>query len=43
MKAAALAQIHIGLGLYLFTFSVVFTQLASHWLSRHLERRGPSA
>jgi paraquat-inducible protein A len=36
MKAAGLAQISIGLGLYLFTFSVVFTQLASMWLSRQL-------
>jgi paraquat-inducible protein A len=43
MKAAALAQIHIGLGLYLFTFSVIFTQLASHWLSHHLADRRPSA
>lgn len=42
MKAAALAQIHIGLGLYLFTFSVIFTQLASHWLSHHLADRRPS-
>lgn len=40
MKSAGLAQISIGLGLYLFTFSVVFTQLASMWLSRQLAAGG---
>ena len=38
MKSAAVAELHIGLGLYLFTFSVIVTQLASllvaQWLSR---------
>ncbi len=38
MKAAGLAKIQIGLGLYLFTFSVVATQLASAWIDR-LSRR----
>lgn len=38
MKSAAVAEIHIGSGLYLFTFSVVATQLASAWIDRHLER-----
>lgn len=37
MKAAGLAHIRIGFGLYLFTFSVVFTQFASMWISRHLD------
>jgi paraquat-inducible protein A len=36
MKSAAVAEIHIGAGLYLFTFSVVTTQLASAWLDRLL-------
>ena len=36
MKSAAVAEIHIGSGLYLFTFSVVATQLASAWIDRHL-------
>lgn len=39
MKSAAVAEIHIGLGLYLFTFSVVATQLASAWIDRLLERQ----
>jgi paraquat-inducible protein A len=38
MKAAGLARIEIGLGLYLFTFSVVATQLASAWIDRLLRR-----
>lgn len=38
MKSAAVAEIHIGSGLYLFTFSVVATQLASAWIDRHLGR-----
>jgi paraquat-inducible protein A len=36
MKSAAVAEIHIGSGLYLFTFSVVATQFASAWVARHL-------
>lgn len=36
MKSAAVAEIHLGSGLYLFTFSVVATQLASAWVARHL-------
>lgn len=38
MKAAGLAKIQIGAGLYLFTFSVVVAQLASGWIDRHLPR-----
>lgn len=38
MKAAGLAKIQVGLGLYLFTFSVVATQLASSWIDRQLRR-----
>lgn len=36
MKSAAVAEIHIGAGLYLFTFSVIATQFASAWVARHL-------
>jgi paraquat-inducible protein A len=36
MKSAAVAEIHIGSGLYLFTFSVIATQFASAWVARHL-------
>lgn len=36
IKAAGLARIQIGLGLYSFTFSVIVTQLASARLSQHL-------
>jgi paraquat-inducible protein A len=39
MKSAAVAEIHIGLGLYLFTFSVIATQFASAWVARHLGPR----
>ncbi len=39
MKSAAVAEIHIGLGLYLFTFSVIATQVASAWVARRLGRR----
>lgn len=39
MKSAAVAEIHIGFGLYLFTFSVIATQFASTWVARHLDRR----
>jgi paraquat-inducible protein A len=38
MKSAAVAQIHIGLGLYLFTFSVIVTQFASVWVAGLLKR-----
>lgn len=38
MKSAAVAEIHIGIGLYLFTLSVVATQLASAWIDRLLRR-----
>ncbi len=38
MKAAGLARIEIGLGLYLFTFSVIATQLTSAWIDRLLRR-----
>lgn len=38
MKSAAVAEIHLGVGLYLFTFSVVGTQLASAWVARQLTR-----
>ncbi len=38
MKSAAVAELHIGLGLYLFTFSVVMTQLASAFVARLLQR-----
>lgn len=38
MKSAAVANIHIGLGLYLFTFSVVATQFASAWVAGMLKR-----
>lgn len=37
MKSAAVAQLQIGPGLYLFTFSVVATQLASVFVARLLE------
>ncbi len=38
MKSAGVADLHIGLGLYLFTFSVIATQFASAWVARLLER-----
>ncbi len=38
MKSAAVANIHIGLGLYLFTFSVIATQFASAWVAGLLKR-----
>lgn len=38
MKSAAVADIHLGLGLYLFTFSVIATQFASAWVASLLER-----
>ncbi|MES1168152.1 MAG: paraquat-inducible protein A [Oleiharenicola lentus] len=39
MKSAGVADLHIGLGLYLFTFSVIATQFASAWVAGLLERR----
>jgi paraquat-inducible protein A len=38
MKSANVANLHIGIGLYLFTFSVITTQLTSSWISRVLRR-----
>jgi paraquat-inducible protein A len=38
MKSAAVADIHIGSGLYLFTFSVIATQFASAWVAGLLKR-----
>lgn len=38
MKSAAVAEIRVGAGLYLFTFSVVATQFASAWVAHHLDR-----
>lgn len=38
-KTAAVAEIHIGFGLYLFTFSVITTQVASAWIDRRLQER----
>jgi len=34
LKSAGVAEIHIGLGLYLFTFSIISTQIASAWIDR---------
>ncbi len=41
MKSAAVADLQIGPGLYLFTFSVVATQFASAFVARLLERSAP--
>lgn len=38
MKSAGVAKIQIGPGLYLFTFSVMATQLASAWVAGLLRR-----
>jgi len=38
MKSAAVADIHIGSGLYLFTFSVIATQAAAAWIDRLLRK-----
>jgi paraquat-inducible protein A len=38
MKSAAVAEIHTGIGLYLFTFSVIVTQLASALVARLLHQ-----
>lgn len=37
MKSAGVADLHIGSGLYLFTFSVIATQFASAWVAGLLE------
>ena len=39
MKTAGVADLHIGSGLYLFTFSVITTQFASAWVADLLERK----
>ncbi len=39
MKSAGVADLHIGSGLYLFTFSVIATQFASAWVAKFLARR----
>lgn len=39
MKSAAVADIRPGPGLYLFTFSVIATQVASTWVAKALERK----
>ena len=38
MKSAGVADLHIGIGLYLFTFSVIATQFASVRVARLLKR-----
>jgi paraquat-inducible protein A len=38
MKAAGLAHIEIGIGLYLFTFSVIIAQVVSFWVAGLLKR-----
>jgi paraquat-inducible protein A len=38
MKSAGVAEIHLGIGLYLFTFSVIGTQFASGWVASLLAR-----
>ena len=42
MKSAGVAQIRIGVGLYLFTFSVIATQAASAWVDRLLRDQAPA-
>jgi len=41
LKSASVAELHIGVGLYLFTFSVIATQLASVLVARMLRRSPP--
>ncbi len=36
MKSASIGQIQVSVGLYLFTFSVLFTQFATMWIERLL-------
>ncbi len=43
MKSAGVAQVHIGSGVYLFTFSVILAQLAAAWISRQIALATPSA
>ncbi len=43
MKSAAVAELHVGPGLYLFTFSVITTQFASALVSRLLESASPKS
>jgi paraquat-inducible protein A len=38
MKSAGVASMQIGLGLYLFTVSVIITQLVSMWVAKLLHR-----
>ncbi len=38
LKSAAIGQIRISIGLYLFTFSVLFTQFATVWIERSLRK-----
>jgi len=38
MKSAGVADLHIGVGLYLFTFSVIATQFASVWVAGALQQ-----
>jgi paraquat-inducible protein A len=38
LKSASVAELHIGAGLYLFTFSVIATQVASSLVATLLER-----
>lgn len=40
MKSSGLAELRIGIGLYLFTGSVITTQCISGWLHRELTRSG---
>jgi paraquat-inducible protein A len=35
-KSAAVAKVQTGAGVYLFTFSVIFTQCAAGWISRQI-------
>ena len=38
LKSADVAELHIGAGLYLFTVSVIVTQLTSGWIDRFIGR-----
>lgn len=38
LKSAGVAHLQIGIGLYLFTFSVIATQFASAWVASLLQR-----
>ena len=39
MKSSGVANINVGLGVYLFTISVITTQFASIWISKHLTKQ----